>query len=362
MPTQQHPNENARPASNNVRNTRQAENENNSGPSHRNTATGQPRKRNNTRQLQPLQTKSNVTNSPRPKRRNLTLEASQGIIRIGGSVGDYRIKEKLGEGENGFCYVAELKDKSAIVALKFQDKKENGAMIENELRFLKKVQGNDAMMKYIENFTYGSYNVIVTNLLHCDLKSQLAYNRKLSSHNTLRIGYELFTALDWLRKKGVVHRDLHSGNVFFDKKFSKAVIGDFGCSEMEKRNELGLKFHDLNHISHRVNDEEEHGFLDDAISILFLMLELCGSRSLFQDGNIEKMVKKKKKLFKKPADALIKETNKFMIPIVFELRRQFNEPRPTHTKLLTVIVKQTVPGFDPKKKYETNTSPPLHLV
>ena len=79
-------------------------------------------------------------------------------------------------------------------------------------------------------------------------------------------------------------------------QFSKAVIGDFGCSEMEKRNELGLKFHDLNHISHRVNDGEEYRFLDDAISILFLMLELCGSRSLFQDGNIEKMVKKKKKL------------------------------------------------------------------
>jgi eukaryotic-like serine/threonine-protein kinase len=162
-------------------------------------------------------------------------------IGIGGTVGNYRVVDKLGAGGMGIVYLAEHPLIGKRVALKVihRELSQNREVVTrffNEARAVNQIH-NEHIVD-ITDFGQtrdGDHFFVMEWLDGSSLAEVLERERSLSPTRTVRIAVQIADALGAAHKNGIIHRDLKPDNVFLvtrmgNRDFVKLL--DFGLAKL----------------------------------------------------------------------------------------------------------------------------------
>ncbi|KAF1746074.1 hypothetical protein GCK72_022526 [Caenorhabditis remanei] len=142
---------------------------------------------------------------------------------------------KIGEGSFSATFLAttapdQSLDFSEVAKVGF---KKNHIKHATELKILRQLDGK----MYFPNFVYGGesgkYTFLVTEDAGEDLEKVVKRNRDpLTNKNVVRLSHIVHTAVDYLHRKGYVHRDIQASNVLLQLRNRRVRVRlcDFGDS------------------------------------------------------------------------------------------------------------------------------------
>lgn len=152
----------------------------------------------------------------------------------------YQIIEILGEGGMGVVYLAQDRELSRRVAIKFlsiedDDRSQVKERFEQEARVCASMKHPHIVPLYV----FGHENkkpYLVFEYVHGQtLHERIRTKGHLSDAETLEIARGIFTGLDCAHEKGIIHRDLKPGNIILRDPDRTPMILDFGMAKSEMR-------------------------------------------------------------------------------------------------------------------------------
>lgn len=172
----------------------------------------------------------------------------------------YNFEKILGKGSFGLVRVISLKkEPEKKFALKIIEKdkvKEKFYLLQREITILRNMD-HPSIINFYECYQDSKYLYIVME--YCcggDLMDRLLKKNHLDEREVCKIMLKLFSAINYVHKKKIVHRDLKLENVlFFDKTpESNLKIIDFGLSAMVNE-KIHSFFKDHNDIANDLNSK-----------------------------------------------------------------------------------------------------------
>src|SRR5688572_8287524 len=153
---------------------------------------------------------------------------------IGTTVQHYRIGERLGSGGMGEVYRAEDVRLGRLVALKFlppslKADPESRARLLNEARAASALRSPNIAVTY-DLGEYGGTDFIVMEYVEGDLLSSRIAKGPLPVRDVVEVGMQVADALDEAHGRGIVHRDIKSGNLMWTGRGLVKVL-DFGLAK-----------------------------------------------------------------------------------------------------------------------------------
>ena len=152
----------------------------------------------------------------------------------------YNFEKILGKGSFGLVRVISLKkEPEKKFALKIIEKdkvKDKVYLLEREITILRSMD-HPNIINFYETFQDSKYlYIVMENCCGGDLMDHLCHKNHLDEREVCKIMYKLFSAINYVHKKKIVHRDLKLENIlFFDKTpESDLKIIDFGLSAIVK--------------------------------------------------------------------------------------------------------------------------------
>ena len=214
---------------------------------------------------------------------------------IGKTISHYKILEKLGQGGMGVVYKAEDTKLKRTVALKFLSPQALGSQ-EEKTRFINEAQTAAALdhpnictiheIDEAEEQTFISMAYIEGQ----NLKEKIEAG-PLTINESLQIGVQIAKGLQEAHERGIVHRDIKSGNVMLTPK-GRAKIMDFGLAKMGKRELITKEGTTLGTVAYMSPEQAQGQDIDrrtDIWSLGVVLYEIVTGRRPFR-GDYEQAV------------------------------------------------------------------------
>ncbi|HET9288764.1 MAG TPA: serine/threonine-protein kinase [Gaiella sp.] len=218
-------------------------------------------------------------------------------LRLGESLGPYRLDSVLGEGAMGVVFEATNAEEGTLVALKvlkrllsrdsvYRRRFTREARVAQEVRHRHLVPILDVGVARDHHF------LAVAHVEGGSLGDRIAGQGSLSVDDTVRLAAEVGSALDALHAHGIVHRDVKPSNVMLDPTGSAAVT-DFGLAKGRAYTVLtlpGQVMGTLDYIAPELIRGEEAGPASDVYALACVVYECLagappfGDRRMFEVG------------------------------------------------------------------------------
>lgn len=151
----------------------------------------------------------------------------------GAEIGQYILKDKIGEGGMGVVFAAAQPSMSRSVAIKFlaqlDDDDDSQRRFDREARMIALLEHPHVLPVY----AYGRHDrtpYIVMRFIPGGTLSDRLKKGQLTIDQIVRCLGQIAEALDYAHKRGIIHRDLKPANIFFDEQ-ENAYLGDFGLAK-----------------------------------------------------------------------------------------------------------------------------------
>ena len=159
---------------------------------------------------------------------------------IGNIIGSrYRVTKKLGKGGFGETYLGEdlhtFGTPCIVKHLKPKDSRPHvfriaQNMFEKEARYLHRLGEHEQIPRLYAHFLEGGQFYLVQEYIEGhDLSDEIIVGKPLNEEKTIKLLYEILSALTILHHKNIIHRDLKPENIRRHKRNGKIVLIDFGA-------------------------------------------------------------------------------------------------------------------------------------
>ena len=103
--------------------------------------------------------------------------------------------------------------------------------IQNELENLKILKDHKNVIKIIETFKEDEYLYVVYNFCQKGNLRNILDKKKITEKQALKYLKDLISIINYMKKKKIIHRDIKSENILFDKE-ENLKLADFGFSRI----------------------------------------------------------------------------------------------------------------------------------
>ncbi len=219
----------------------------------------------------------------------------------------YHCIRKLGQGSFGQIYEANYKKEK--YALKFEDRKKDHNLLQNEAATINYLKGPNIPFVKSYGFTT-NYNILVMQLLGKSLENLLIERKKFSLKTVCMLGYQMINTLEFIHDKHILHRDIKPDNFVMglDELSNKVYLIDFGLAKkyrspktliqnplVEKNKLIGTaRYASINALK-----GYEHSRRDDLESIGYILIYFLKGRLPWQKINAKTKKEKYKKILEK---------------------------------------------------------------
>ena len=213
----------------------------------------------------------------------------------------YKILSKLGDGSYGVVFLAvNIMTKQNIAMKKIKKVKENeidDMEIKNEIDILKKLD-HPNIVKIIEFYSTPKAYYIITDFCSCgELYNQIKH--QYTENQLAVLFYQVFSGLNYLHSKNIVHRDLKLENILIseiekdketNEKYFWVKIIDFGTAKIFEKNKnekavVGSSYYIAPEVLHKNYNEK-----CDTWSVGVILYMLIVGRAPFDGQNDEEIL------------------------------------------------------------------------
>ena len=159
--------------------------------------------------------------------------------------GKYRILELLGKGSSSTVYMGKNINLGENVAIKVEEWKKQGNLLEGEAYNLFKLKGNG--VPEVKSFgRHGKYKILVLTLLGNSIDKYFkSMDKNFSIKDISMIAIQLIERLEYIHSKNIIHRDIKPDNLLEDIKTKRLLyLIDFGLAKKYRSSRTGkhIKF------------------------------------------------------------------------------------------------------------------------
>ena len=142
----------------------------------------------------------------------------------------YTCVKKLGKGSFGSIYQAVYGKEE--YALKFEDRKKNNDLLQNEAAIMNYLKGPNIPTVKSYGFT-SSYNILVMQLIGRDLEHHFKKRKKFSVKTVCMLGFQMINILENIHEKHILHRDIKPENFVMGLNQNSKIVYliDFGLAK-----------------------------------------------------------------------------------------------------------------------------------
>jgi len=203
----------------------------------------------------------------------------------------YKILKKIGKGSFGLVFKVINVDMNKVFAIKIEEKKkEKESKLKNEYKLynlLKEVKGIPKVIEFKES---KKWNILIMEHLGMSLENLFKRcQKKFSLKTVLIIGLQIFSIIEKLHNKGIIHRDIKPDNFLIDKNNKYIYLIDLGLSKYyknkNKHNEYKKKIGfigSLRYSSLKTHEGIEQSRRDDLESIGYMLIFFLKSKLPWQ--------------------------------------------------------------------------------
>jgi len=149
--------------------------------------------------------------------------------------GKYKKGKLLGAGVYGEVHLGHhINNKDELVAIKQESSTAKRQQLQHEYEIMATLSGGAAVPAVKWHGSEGDYNYLVMDLLGPNLEELFLFcNRKLSLKTVLMLADQMISHLEYIHRKGIVHRDIKPDNFMMGtgKNTNKVYLIDFGLAD-----------------------------------------------------------------------------------------------------------------------------------
>ena len=240
----------------------------------------------------------------------------------------YHCIKKIGQGSFGDIYEAYYNNEK--YALKFENRKKNYNLLQNEAAIINYLKGPN--IPFVKSFGFtAQYNILVMQLLGKSLENLLMERKIFSLKTVCMAGYQMINILEFIHEKHILHRDIKPDNFVMglDELSNIVYLIDFGLAKkyrsmttliqypMVKKNKLTgtARYASINALK-----GYEHSRRDDLESVGYILIYFLKGKLPWQGIHTKTKEEKYKRIFEKKmeisstelCDGIPKEFVKFL--------------------------------------------------
>ena len=155
----------------------------------------------------------------------------------------YEIVRQIGKGGFAAVYLAKdkLLEREVAIKILLAQHTHDSDMVERFLREAKlyaRLEHRNIVPIYDVRVVGSDVFLIMKYVKGQSLKAILSDQGRLSAEQALRVTADLASALDYIHRQGIVHRDIKPGNILIEEASGAAYLADFGIARAESSHTL----------------------------------------------------------------------------------------------------------------------------